>query len=442
MSIISLIIKREYLSRVKKKSFIVMTILGPVLMAALMVAPVLIASYDQDDVQKIQVIDESKLFIDKLTDSESMNFQFDTIPVQDAKASFDGVKFDALLYIPGNVLTNTTTIMLFSADQPNLSLVTSIEKSLQQEIENMKLRARGIDRKTLSEIKTDVSVNTRKLTEKGEEQSSAGLSTAVGMIGGILIYMFIFLYGAQVMRGVIEEKTNRIVEVIISSVKPFQLMMGKIVGIALVGLTQFVLWIVLTLTISSVATTLFLDDKLMQEQMMQQRTPIGTMVDKEQVEEEFGGGEISQLMSAVDSVNFPLLIGAFLFFFVGGYLLYGALFAAIGAAVDNEADTQQFMLPITIPLILSFVVSQSIIQNPGSPMAFWFSIIPFTSPVVMMVRLPFGVPMWEMALSMGLLVVGFVLTTWLAGRIYRTGILMYGKKPSWKELGKWLFYKE
>jgi ABC-2 type transport system permease protein len=180
----------------------------------------------------------------------------------------------------------------------------------------------------------------------------------------------------------------------------------------------------------------------MQEQMMQQRTPIGTMVDKEQVEEEFGGGEISQLMSAVDSVNFPLLIGAFLFFFVGGYLLYGALFAAIGAAVDNEADTQQFMLPITIPLILSFVVSQSIIQNPGSPMAFWFSIIPFTSPVVMMVRLPFGVPMWEMALSMGLLVVGFVLTTWLAGRIYRTGILMYGKKPSWKELGKWLFYKE
>jgi ABC-2 type transport system permease protein len=236
MSIISLIIKREYLSRVKKKSFIVMTILGPVLMAALMVAPVLIASYDQDDVQKIQVIDESKLFIGKLTDSESMNFQFDTIPVQDAKASFDGVKFDALLYIPGNVLTNTTTIMLFSADQPNLSLVTSIEKSLQQEIENMKLQARGIDRKTLSEIKTDVSVNTRKLTEKGEEQSSAGLSTAVGMIGGILIYMFIFLYGAQVMRGVIEEKTNRIVEVIISSVKPFQLMMGKIVGIALVGL--------------------------------------------------------------------------------------------------------------------------------------------------------------------------------------------------------------
>jgi ABC-2 type transport system permease protein len=442
MSIISLIIKREYLSRVKKKSFIIMTILGPVLMAALFIVPVVLSSYNDEEVQTIRVIDESKLFTGKLVGSESMAFDFDSLSIQTAKETFDADKYDALLYIPGNVLHNTGSIMLFSAKQPNLSLVTAIEKSLQQEIENMKLQARGIDRATLTEIKTKVNVNTRKLTEQGEEKSSAGLSTAVGMIGGVLIYMFIFLYGAQVMRGVIEEKTNRIVEVIISSVRPFQLMMGKIVGIALVGLTQFVLWIVLTAAISSVASSLFLDDQMMKEQMMQQRSPMGSMVDQQPGDKEFGDGEITSAMAALDSVNFSLLIGAFLFYFIGGYLLYGALFAAIGAAVDNESDTQQFMLPITIPLILSFVVAQTIIANPDSPIGFWFSVIPFTSPVVMMVRLPFGVPMWEMALSMGLLVIGFIITTWLAGRIYRTGILMYGKKPSWKELGKWLFYKE
>jgi len=442
MSTISLIIKREYLSRVRKKSFIVMTLLGPVLMAAIFVVPVLLASYNHDDIQHIRVIDESRLFSGKLTGSETMLFDFDTITIQQAKASFNGEKYDALLYIPGNVLHNTNSIMLFSAKQPNLNLVTAIEKSLQQEIEDMKLQARGIDRSMLTEIKTKVSVNTRKLTEQGgEEQSSAGLSTAVGMIGGVLVYMFIFLYGAQVMRGVIEEKTNRIVEVIISSVRPFQLMMGKIVGIALVGLTQFILWIVLTFTLSTVASTVFFDKEVMKEQMMHRATPMGNAVDQQNMED-FGNGELSEIMSAVDSVNFPLLIGAFLFYFIGGYLLYGALFAAIGAAVDNETETQQFMLPITIPLILSFIVAQTIIQNPNSPIGFWFSVIPFTSPVVMMVRLPFGVPMWEMALSMGLLVAGFILTTWLAGRIYRTGILMYGKKTSWKELGKWLFYKE
>ncbi|HEX5001336.1 MAG TPA: ABC transporter permease [Bacteroidia bacterium] len=442
MSTISLIIKREYLSRVRKKSFIIMTILGPVLMAAIFVVPVLIASYNHEDIQHIKVVDESRLFSGKLTGSETMVFDFDTTSIQQAKATFSGEKYDALLYIPGNVLHNTNSVMLFSAKQPNLNLVTAIEKSLQQEIEDMKLQARGIDRTTLTEIKTKVSVNTRKLTEQGgEELSSAGLSTAVGMIGGVLVYMFIFLYGAQVMRGVIEEKTNRIVEVIISSVRPFQLMMGKIIGIALVGLTQFILWIVLTLTLSSVASTVFFDKEAIKEQMVHRATPMGTAVDDGN-NADFGNGEITEIMSAVDSVNFPLLIGAFLFYFVGGYLLYGALFAAIGAAVDNETETQQFMLPITIPLILSFIVAQTIIQNPDSPIGFWFSIIPLTSPVVMMVRLPFGVPVWEMALSMGLLVAGFILTTWLAGRIYRTGILMYGKKTSWKELGKWLFYKE
>lgn len=444
MSTISLIIQREYLTRVKKKSFIIMTILGPILMASLFIVPVLMAKYDENEVTKVQVIDESGLFKDKLADSESMQFVMDTLSLPVAKTIFDPEKYTAILYIPGNVINNTNSIMLFSSKQANLNLVTSIERTIQKEIETMKLKGHGINQETLDQIKTRVRINTRKLTEAGEEESSAGLTTAVGMIGGLLIYMFIFLYGAQVMRGVIEEKTNRIVEVIISSVRPFQLMMGKIIGIALVGLTQFLLWIVLTIGISSVVTSMFIDKDQLKEQMSHRQSPLGTPL-PEGVEDgasQMESGGVAELMNSMESINFPLLLGAFLFYFLGGYLLYGALFAAIGAAVDGESDTQQFMLPITIPLILSFVVAQSILQNPESKVGFWFSMIPFTSPVVMMVRIPFGIAPWELILSMACLVVGFILTTWLAGRIYRTGILMYGKKVSWRELGKWLFYKE
>lgn len=442
MGTISLIIKREYLTRVRKKTFIIMTILGPVLMASLIIVPILMAKFSETEESKIRVVDESGLFTGKLPDSESMRFVMDSITLPQAKESFDPEKESAILYIPANVINNTGSIMLFSAKQPNLNMVTTIERTIQKEVENMKLQARGIDKNILDEIKTKVKVNTRTLTDQGEEETNAGLTYAVGFIGAMLVYMFIFLYGAQVMRGVIEEKTNRIVEVIISSVKPFQLMMGKIIGIALVGLTQFLLWVVLTFAISSVVTGIFVDPNQIQEQMQQRTSAMGTPIpDQEEVNAEIDS-ELGNVFNAINSINFPLLIGTFLFYFLGGYLLYGALFAAIGSAVDAESDTQQFMLPITIPLILSIVVSQSILQNPESSLAFWFSMIPFTSPVVMMVRIPFGVAPWELALSMTFMVVGFLFTTWIAGRIYRTGILMYGKKPSWKELGKWLFYKE
>lgn len=442
MGTISLIIKREYLTRVRKKTFIIMTILGPVLMASLIIVPILMAKFSETEESKIRVVDESGLFAGKLPDSESMLFVMDSVTLPQAKESFNPDKETAILYIPANVINNTGSIMLFSAKQPNLNMVTTIERTIQKEVENMKLQARGIDKNILDEIKTKVKVNTRTLTEQGEEETNAGLTYAVGFIGAMLVYMFIFLYGAQVMRGVIEEKTNRIVEVIISSVKPFQLMMGKIIGIALVGLTQFLLWVVLTFAISSVVTGIFVDPNQIQEQMKQRTTAMGTPIpDQEEVNAEIDS-QLGNVFSAINSINFPLLIGTFLFYFLGGYLLYGALFAAIGSAVDAESDTQQFMLPITIPLILSIVVSQSILQNPESSLAFWFSMIPFTSPVVMMVRIPFGVAPWELALSMSFMVIGFLFTTWIAGRIYRTGILMYGKKPSWKELGKWLFYKD
>ncbi len=445
MSTIALIIKREYLTRVRKKSFIIMTVLGPILMASLFIVPVLMARYDENEISRIQVIDESGLFEGKLQNSESMRFEMDTLTLPVAKAMFNPDKHAAILYIPGNVINNSGAIILFSAKQPNINLVNSIETKIQKEIESMKLKAQGINQATLDQIKTRVRVNTRTLSEAGEEEASAGLTTAVGMIGGVLIYMFIFLYGAQVMRGVIEEKTNRIVEVIISSVKPFQLMMGKIIGIAMVGLTQFLLWIILTIGISTLVSSFFVDSNKVQEQMMYRQSPMGTTIEQS-VEagssDNSDSDELGEFWGAMDSINFPLLLGAFLFYFLGGYLLYGALFAAVGAAVDGESDTQQFMLPITIPLILSFIVAQSIFRNPDSSLGFWCSMIPLTSPVVMMVRIPFGIAPWELALSMAFLVLGFIIATWLAAKIYRTGILMYGKKVSWKELGKWLFYRE
>jgi ABC-2 type transport system permease protein len=267
----------------------------------------------------------------------------------------------------------------------------------------------------------------------------------LAMFSGILIYFFIFMFGAQVMRGVIEEKTNRIIEVIISSVKPFQLMMGKITGIGLVGLTQFLLWVILTGTIVTIATSSFsmkikpgaATEQLMPSQAKGMSIQLPNAADSTKV----SGEQSNEVINAIESIDFTVMIGMFLFFFVFGYLLYAALFAAVGSAVDSEADTQQFMLPLTVPLILSIVMAQYVIQEPNGPVAFWFSIIPLTSPVIMMIRIPFGVPYLQIILSMVILVAGFLGATWLAAKIYRTGILMYGKKVSYRELWKWLKYK-
>jgi ABC-2 type transport system permease protein len=302
------------------------------------------------------------------------------------------------------------------------------------------LKAENVDQALVesTEAAINVQIPVIELADKKNKDASADVevSTALGAFSGILIYIFIFLFGAQVMRGVIEEKTNRIVEVIISSVKPFQLMMGKIIGIAFVGLTQFLLWILLTAGIY----TVFLGSvkqKFSPEnvEMIIKKSPDGTSVD-----------DLDKIMStqkAIDrlsQINWGLLIPCFIFYFIGGYLLYGALFAAIGGAVDSESDTQQFMLPITIPLIFSFIMAQTVLNDPTGKMAKWLSIIPFTSPIIMMVRLPFKVPVSELILSMVCLVLGFIFTTWVAAKIYRTGILMYGKRITWKDLAKWLRY--
>lgn len=447
MSKISLIIQREYLTRVKKKSFIIMTIVGPILMAAVMIIPIWLATREHTELQKIEVIDESYLFRDSIPSNKSIQFFYSDVTLDAAQNEFFKTDYSAILYIPTNIISGGTAVKLFYKEQPGIATEEYIKSNVEAMIYNFKLQKSKVDLTTIRNAQTSINILTEKINENGStERTSTGMQMAVGFGTAILIYMFIFLYGVQVMRGVIEEKTNRIVEVIISSVRPFQLMMGKIIGIALVGLTQFLLWLVLTFTIYSTAQSILFSDmkmeKMKKEMVKEQVFKKGANLDALRMDSP-GKYENKTLdaLSTFGSIDFVAIVSCFLFYFLGGYLLYSALFAAIGAAVDAETDTQQFMLPITLPLIFSFVMAQVIMQEPSGSIAFWFSIIPLTSPVIMMVRLPFGVPPWELILSMSLLVLGFVFTTWLAARIYRTGILMYGKKVTWKELGKWLFYK-
>lgn len=457
MEKIFLIIKREYLTRVKKKSFLVMTILGPLLMAAIMVVPIYLATRS-DEVKTVSVIDETGFFYGKFKDGDNIRFHYLVSDVASAKESLRKNNDYALLYIPKTELTVPSRAVLYSESQVNMNVRTYVRNVMIKQLERLKLEAKLKDLQPegekittddiLRSINATVDLSTIKLGEEGrEEKSFTDVSMVLGMFSGILIYFFIFLFGAQVMRGVIEEKTNRIIEVIISSVKPFQLMMGKIVGVGAVGLTQFLLWVLLTTVIVAGFTSTVsskINAKQATEQIIPQQQGKYTLVEPAdttgQAAVQDPNENVSEIMERINSVDFPVMILSFLFFFLFGYLMYAALFAAVGSAVDSEADTQQFMLPITVPLILSIVLAQYVIQEPQGALSFWMSMIPLTSPVIMMIRIPFGVPVWEIALSMGLLVLGFLGTTWLAARIYRTGILMYGKKVNYREIGKWLKY--
>lgn len=430
MTKIFLVIQREYLTRVRKKSFIIMTIAAPLLISAFYGIIIYFAiNRDIGDSEKrIYVADKSGSFTGKLTSKKNIQFVYGT-PPDDAntKTFLENGNYYAMLTLSDSSLQH---IDLVAIDQPSLTTVDYIENQLADVLKQRKLEKIGVTEAQIQEVNTvDIKVNTAKATDTGAESSSAAASSAIGFAAALLIYMFIFLYGVQVMRGVIEEKTNRIVEVIISSLKPFELMMGKIIGIALVGLTQFVIWVALV-TVLGGGTSGILASQLSVSPEAQ-----GALAHSGKALSESGS-----FIQALLGFNYTYLASVFLFYFTTGYLFYGALFAAIGSAVDNETDTQQFMLPVTMPLVLALVLAQSaVISNPNGTMAFWLSVIPFTSPVVMMVRMPFGVPTWELLLSMGCMIVGFVFTVWLAGRIYRIGILMYGKKPSYKEIGKWLF---
>lgn len=440
MNKILLIIQREYLTRVRKKSFIIMTILGPVLMAALFIVPVWVA-LNSDDEHDILVVDDSYVFIDALKATETIRFHYPQVELDSSIRLLKTDDISAILYIPPRVLMSTHGVKLMYEKQPGITTVRYIENAIGNEIERLKLSKSGIDKATIEAAKTDVKLITSKLDDLGmESDDNAEVSMMVGMMAGVLIYLFIFLYGVQVMRGVIEEKTSRIIEVIISSVRPFQLMMGKIVGIALVSLTQFILWVVLSFSLITLASS-YVENNLMngkEATSIEETIGANSQLMPKEAEMELNQEAVEDVMNDFNRINFPLVLGCFLFYFLGGYLLYSALFAAVGSAVDNESDSQQFMLPITIPIIFSFVMAQAVIQNPDSSMSFWLSVIPFTSPIIMMVRIPFGVPYADLAISMAALIAGFVATTWMAAKIYRTGILMYGKKPSFKEIWKWI----
>ncbi len=400
-----------------------------------MIVPIWLSQNFKDDL-KVLVLDEQGMFKNKLTDNKHIFFTYSSDQLEAGKESLKSSKYDGILHIPSDLdLNKPKGISYLSENNAGIEIQAYMQSQIERLILDYKYQKAGFDRQLIKELETKVSVATINVSGESEKESNTVISSGVGLISGVLIYMFIFIYGAQVMRGVIEEKSNRIIEVMISSVKPMQLMMGKVIGIAMVGLTQFVVWIGLTGIISTIISVAFGLSRFSNANIMDtmvQATP----------DQQAEIMDYHKYVAGVEAINFPVIIGAFLFFFLAGYLFYGALFAAIGAAVDNETDTQQFMIPITIPLVLAFMVMESIITDPNGSTGFWFSIVPFTSPIVMMMRLPFmsAASYWQLALSMVLLIAGFVGTIWLAGKIYRIGILMHGKKVNYKEIAKWLRY--
>jgi ABC-2 type transport system permease protein len=368
-------------------------------------------------------------------------FDFVDKPAEEVKqesANKNENEFTALLLISDDLAKNPKAASLYSDKQVNMELKKYISGLLNQHVEQQKLASYNIPnlKEMVEKSKTNIDIPTIKWGDDGQEkEGSAELALVIGMISAFVIYMFIVIYGAQVMSGVVQEKTSRIVEVMISSVKPFELMMGKIIGIAMVGLTQFMLWVVLTIAISMAAGSLMGSD--MDMNSLQQANQMGMQTSMPVNQ---NPDEIQQLFSMLSGFDFTQIIVLFVVYFLGGYLLYASLFAAVGSAVDNETDTQQFSLPLTLPIIFGIYAAIYSAQNPDGPLAFWCSMIPFTSPIVMMVRLPFYVPAWQIILSLSILALSFIGTTWMAGKIYRTGILMYGKKVTWKEMWKWLRY--
>ncbi len=432
-----LIIKREYLSRVKKKSFIIMTILGPLLMAATIILPAFLADWSEATKKRVAVLDETGWFHEKFKDQDNITFYYIYDDLETSKENAIHEKGDLLLYIPRTQLNIPVNAQLYSTIQPGLNVTTYIRTVMKKEIENRKLLASGIDPEVIKSAKTNINLTTYRIEEGGvEKKSNTEVEVGLSIFAGIMIYFFIFMFGAQVLKGVMEEKSSRIVEVIISSVKPFQLMMGKIVGIALVGLTQFFLWIVLTALFLGIFQSGLFGGSIPEN--LAQWDQSGQVIEQSIQTENIGLDKLELVKEIIDGINFRVMIFSFIFYFLGGFLLYASLFAAIGGAVDQDADTQQFMLPVSIPLIFSVMMTGVIINQPDSSLSMWLSFIPFTSPVTMMMRIPFGVPLWQIWTSAVLLILGFIATTWLAAKIYRTGILMYGKKVSYAEIWKWL----
>lgn len=446
MSKIWLITQREYVTRVKKRSFIIMSILGPVLITAFFGFIFYMASAEDTNLRKIAVIDSSKVFINKIPDTKYLHFEYkENVGLDQMKKDLKKSDYYGVLYISPVIAYSPGAVQFYSFQQPSIGTMQYISTAIEKELREQKLLSYNIPNinHILKSIETHVDVQTIKMSGTGEEKiTDKSIKMWAAYISSLMIYMFILMYGVQVMRGVIEEKTSRIVEVVISSVKPFQLMMGKVLGVAMAAITQFIIWVVLSYFFVTLIQAAFMPDMSAASVANQPQDIMATSKAVAQVQQSPQiNPQLANAFSILDKVDFYVMISSFLFYFIGGYLLYASLFAAVGAAVDNETDTQQFVFPVTIPLIIGIIVMINAFQNPDSSIAFWFSMIPFTSPIVMMARIAYGVPWPQALISMSLLIITFIVTIWLAGKIYRTGILMYGNKASFKEMIKWLKYK-
>jgi ABC-2 type transport system permease protein len=435
MNKILLVIQREYLTRIQKKSFWIASLLGPILITAIYAVPIWLAMQDKE-VKRIEVVDESGLFQTADLVDKEVEFRLVNKPVAALKANFAKEGYTALVHLPKDILTNGKDLKIYSEKNLSLSLKSSIERVIEKKVRAVLMKEAGIASEVYEKTQVDVGSETVTVSEAGDEtSSSSGGAMILAGVMGMLLYITLLLYGSQVMNGVIEEKSSRIIEVIISSIKPYQLMLGKILGVGMVGLTQFLLWIVLTFGLSQVAS------KFYQTSPIQQKVEQVKKADPKVAKEINDASPMAEVTKVIESTNIPLVVGGFLFYFLFGYLLYSSLFAAIGSAVESATEAQQFTFIVMLPIIAAFMMAQFTMQDSDSSMAFWASMIPFTSPINMMVRLPYGVPAWELATSMILLVLGFLGCSWISARIYRIGILMYGKKVTVKEMAKWLFYK-
>ena len=439
MSQVGIIIGREFNERVRKKSFIITTLLMPLLVIGLMAAPALIMQFSRGDEKHIAVIDESGLIAPQLQSGEELVFEATDLSTEAARKELTD-KF-GVLYIGSDILANPNNVKLYVNSSSSMTVENNITGQIEDIIETEKLKSYHIENlsQILQEVKTEVGMQTFRNDESQEEEAhakSSVIATAVGFVLGMILYMFLLIYGSMVMQSVIEEKNSRVLEVMVSSVRPFDLMLGKILGVASVAVVQVLIWGVLICGIGAlVMPHLMPADVLSSAQAMQQGIPdAAASVDM--------NPEMLQAVAAMTDFGYVVQIFVYLLLFVfGGYLLYSAMFAAVGSAVDSIQDAQQLQTPITIPIILALLVMMTIMNDPNSQVAFWFSMIPFTSPVVMMARIPYGIPVWEIILSLVILYASFTAMVWLAAKIYRVGIFMYGKKPSFKELYKWIRYK-
>ena len=446
---IGIVISREYLNKVKKKSFIWTTLLVPILVAGLTIGVMVALMNTKEKTKNIAVVDASGIVLPYLEDTETIHYtDLSSTPIDSVKANLATLGFDGVLSVGElNVEEKTVPADLYSPKPFGMELTENISSRINRAVEDYRISTyniEGLDQ-ILKDVKANIHLYSYTVSDDGEEKiSEAGVYSIVSMVLGIFLFIFVTMFGSMVMSSVIEEKASRVVEVLVSSVKSTELMFGKIIGIALVALTQFLLWIVLSVAIISIGGAVIGLDKLGGSNPTELVSTMGG-VDAAQVEEMTAQladqGEMGTVVSSLMNLPYGQILGLFFVYFIFGYLLYASLFAAIGSAVENEGDTQQLQLPLTIPLMLAYMIALYAFRAPDSSIAFWGSIIPFTSPIVMISRLPFGVPAWEIILSVVLLVATFALCAWASAKIYRVGILMFGKKSTWKDLWKWLKQK-